>query len=329
MVIAMSKMSKLEKVESLLKDIKSNVENTEEEDEKVFYNREKYLSAFDETCDKFGIEIELEEVSKDEVFSDWQEEVNMTASELQKWSKNPCSREASVDPEAVMERNLRLLEKNKSDWTENDVEDAKRTISFISRMKANRPDSPREGPHGCPSEWAISLLNWAYNPFSSVPTPSSEVKEDLDPVGKVSLQEREKEKVNYEFEPVPDHVVYRDRDLAMQRAESLGLNGVHEHVLVLGGEEVTMYMPGGEHMDWARKVSHPRQLKEEMSQTRQASQVVHSNEQERQKDKQEDDEDSSVRVPPVAIHRVDGGKSVQVEDEVEDVLDELWDENED
>lgn len=116
----------------------------------------------------------------DEVYSEWSDHVNMTASELEEWAQNPCSGEASVDPEAVIGRNMRLLETDKSDWTEDEIEDAKRTISFISRMsdESNEPEDPRDGPHGCPSEWAISLLNWAHNPFDSIPDVPDEMTEE-------------------------------------------------------------------------------------------------------------------------------------------------------
>jgi len=116
----------------------------------------------------------------DEVYSEWSDHVNMTASELEEWSNHPCAEEASVDTDAVIDRNMHLLETNKSDWGADEVEDAKRTISFISRMsdEANEPDDPRDGPHGCPSEWAISLLNWAHNPFDSIPEVPDEMKEE-------------------------------------------------------------------------------------------------------------------------------------------------------
>jgi hypothetical protein len=129
-------------------------------------------------------EAQLEE-KLDEVYSEWNDHVNMSASELQSWSENPCSREASVDPQAVIKRNLRLLEKDKDEWTENDIQDAERTISFISRMsdEANKPESPKDGSNGCPTEWAISLLNWAYNPFDSMP----EVPEEMDSMEPVEL----------------------------------------------------------------------------------------------------------------------------------------------
>ena len=107
----------------------------------------------------------------DEVYSDWDDVTNMSAAELRRWSRNPCSRQASDQPTSVIRRNLRLLETNKSDWETADIRDAKRTISFVERMSSdeNRPDSPSDGTHGCPSDWATSLLNWAHNPFESLP----------------------------------------------------------------------------------------------------------------------------------------------------------------
>lgn len=362
------------------------------------------------------LEATVENASMDEiddVYSEWSDSVNMTASELERWSGNPCSREASVDPGAVIKRNLRLLTKNKDDWTTNDIEDAKRTISFISRMSdsSNEPEDPRDGPHGCPSEWAISLLNWAYNPFDSLPEqPESDEIEDVDeitmtdslvcddckheladtmlqqandaddvralkkhislaesrvhmpnftskttgewdspnlgdmtdeqfndlspmdrmeianhfigsktgfppdnytdlflpvvtPDGELSLQALQNAKsrisrvdgitdeqvreagriinrlantnfqdadftpmeemtmskhnkdemadTNYEFTPVPTQVLYADRDNAMERADDLGLDGVHAHKI----DGTDMYMPGSTHDDWRRAVT--------------------------------------------------------------------------
>jgi len=137
----------------------------------------------------------IEELQEDldEVYSEWSDTVNMTASELRRWSGNPCSREASVDPEAVIERNLNLLETNKSEWTEDEIEDAERTVSFINRMRPNEPDDAREGPFGCPSEWAISLLNWAYNPFESLPNQPD--NDDLDEVEELQSAVEEKRRL--------------------------------------------------------------------------------------------------------------------------------------
>lgn len=130
---------------------------------------------------------ELEDDDKEEIYQKWQDHVNMTASELQEWSANPCSREASVDPIAVIKRNLRLLQKDKSDWTDGDYEDAERTTSFISRMRGNEGETTANGgAHGCPDDKSISLLNWAHNPFDSLPDGPDE-DADLEDVEKVTL----------------------------------------------------------------------------------------------------------------------------------------------
>jgi len=108
----------------------------------------------------------------DSVYSKWNDATNMSASQLETWSEHPCANEGSQNPDKVRKRNMRLLEKNKSDWTQKDIDDAKRTVSFVNRMsdEENEPEDPSGGNVGtCPSEWWISLLNWAYNPKSSLP----------------------------------------------------------------------------------------------------------------------------------------------------------------
>ena len=101
----------------------------------------------------------------DEVYGAWRKLVNMSASELESWSKNECSRKASVDPAAVIKRNLRLLRTNKGDWTSQDIKDANRAISFISRMTGMPQGDP--AIKGCPSKRDISLKNWAHDPSKS------------------------------------------------------------------------------------------------------------------------------------------------------------------
>lgn len=113
---------------------------------------------------------EQEEI--DEAYSDWESAVNMTASQLETWSEHPCADTASQNPETVRKRNMMLLETPKSEWGQKEVDAAGRTVSFISRMKGSSPEgSGKEGGKGtCPSEWAVSLLNWAFNPFDSMPS---------------------------------------------------------------------------------------------------------------------------------------------------------------
>lgn len=100
-----------------------------------------------------------------EVFTKYKESVNMSASELESWSNTECSKKASLDRSPIT-RNLRLLKTKKSDWTNKDITDANKTISFIARMKANlggenivKTDDGKE----CGTKAYISLKNWAYD----------------------------------------------------------------------------------------------------------------------------------------------------------------------
>jgi hypothetical protein len=126
-----------------------------------------------------GLKAQFEEARKeyaeqdeiDEAYSDWESAVNMTASQMETWSEHPCADTASENPETVRERNMMLLETPKSEWGQEEIDAADRTASFISRMKGSSPEgNAKEGGKGsCPSEWAVSLLNWAFNPFDSIP----------------------------------------------------------------------------------------------------------------------------------------------------------------
>ena len=87
--------------------------------------------------------------------------VNMTAAEMRRWSKDPCSQLASLD-DGPVERNLHLLSTPRSSWGGKEVMWAKRTVSFVARMRGMRSGRPA-GP-GCPSKRDISLKNWAFDP---------------------------------------------------------------------------------------------------------------------------------------------------------------------
>ena len=111
--------------------------------------------------DARGLIDKVDQDELDEVFASWRESVNMSASELRAWRENPCSRKASLNPTAVIDRNLRLLETKKEDWDGTHVRSAKRTISFIARMRRMEQGDP---VGDCPSKRDISLKNWAFDP---------------------------------------------------------------------------------------------------------------------------------------------------------------------
>jgi phage gp29-like protein len=97
----------------------------------------------------------------DEAYSKYHDTVNMGAAELERWAETECSKLASLDRSPIT-RNLRLLRKEKAQWTIEDAADAMRTVSFVSRMKGAEQGNPAR--EGCPSRRDISLKNWAYNP---------------------------------------------------------------------------------------------------------------------------------------------------------------------
>ena len=99
----------------------------------------------------------------DKVYSKFKEKVNMTFTELLIWSKNPASKLASLDRSPIR-RNLRLLRKPKFKWVSYDIEDANKTISFISRMKRVKKGKTVSKNL---SKRDISLLNWGYNPYKN------------------------------------------------------------------------------------------------------------------------------------------------------------------
>ena len=97
----------------------------------------------------------------DRTYKRYKDKVNMTYTELIIWSRNPCSKKASLNREPI-KRNLKLLKKNKSQWDLSDVKEANKTISFISRMR-----KVKSGETVCKnlSKRDISLLNWGFNPY--------------------------------------------------------------------------------------------------------------------------------------------------------------------
>lgn len=118
------------------------------------------ISLVDVPANKQAV-ITLFKADIDEVYSKYHNLVNMSASELESWSKTECSKKASLTRSPI-NRNINLLKKKKADWTASDIRNANRTISFISRMKGAEQGEPVS--EGCPSKRDISLKNWGYNP---------------------------------------------------------------------------------------------------------------------------------------------------------------------
>lgn len=98
----------------------------------------------------------------DEVSDEYFRSVNMSYSELLKWSNDPCSRLASLD-RGPINRNLHLLSTPPHKWGDREVRWAKKTISFNARMKEVEAGAFRS-KHCRLSRRTISLKNWAFDP---------------------------------------------------------------------------------------------------------------------------------------------------------------------
>jgi len=97
----------------------------------------------------------------DETFKEYKASVNMSYSELNRWSETECSKKASIGRTAI-NRNLTLLSKKKADWTSANATEARKAIAYIAR--ARKQEQGKNVSKDCPySKNYIALKNWAYD----------------------------------------------------------------------------------------------------------------------------------------------------------------------
>jgi len=97
----------------------------------------------------------------DETYTEYKSSVNMSYSELKRWSETECSKKASIGRTAI-NRNLTLLSKKKADWTSANATEARKAIAYIAR--AIKQPQGKDVSKDCPySKNYIALKNWAYD----------------------------------------------------------------------------------------------------------------------------------------------------------------------
>ena len=103
----------------------------------------------------------------DDVYAQFKKDVNMTASELEKWLKTDESKNAGQHKDGGEstghqsgEHIVRILHKKKADLTPDDEHQMHRVHSYVSRHSAQRP-------HGDVKDttWRHSLMNWGHDPL--------------------------------------------------------------------------------------------------------------------------------------------------------------------
>jgi len=109
----------------------------------------------------------MSDKSRDQIWDEWQDGVNMSPSELEDWLETDESKSVgdSDGSESTGHKSGRRIvdikRTNKDDLSESDWDHMAEVVAYINRHCAQAPDNP-EG-----SNWAASLKNWGHDPMKS------------------------------------------------------------------------------------------------------------------------------------------------------------------
>jgi hypothetical protein len=104
---------------------------------------------------------------RQQVIEEFEEAVNMTPKELEEWLQSEESKSVGQSDGGGESKGhesgrkiVEILEKNKSDFTEEDVEHMKRVNAYVKRHLGQGPKNNVED-----SRWRYSLMNWGHDPL--------------------------------------------------------------------------------------------------------------------------------------------------------------------
>ena len=93
--------------------------------------------------------------------------VNMTTKELEDWLQTDESQSMGQSDgggeskgHESGRRIVGILQKNKSDYTDDDVDHMRRVVSYVHRHQSQKPSGGVKD-----SNWRYSLLNWGHDPL--------------------------------------------------------------------------------------------------------------------------------------------------------------------
>ena len=100
-----------------------------------------------------------------QTIDEFEESVNMTRKELEDWlqtdeSKSVGQGEGGSKGHESGRRIVGLLGKNKSDYTDEDLDHMRRVVGYVHRHQAQKPSGDVED-----STWRYSLPNWGHDPL--------------------------------------------------------------------------------------------------------------------------------------------------------------------
>ena len=102
---------------------------------------------------------------RQQIVSEFDDNVNMTRKELEDWLQTDESQSVGQGEDESKghesgRRIVKLLEKNKSDYTDDDVDHMKKVNSYVKRHMGQGPKNDVED-----SNWRYSLMNWGHDPL--------------------------------------------------------------------------------------------------------------------------------------------------------------------
>jgi hypothetical protein len=112
----------------------------------------------------------MAEIDRDKVRKDFDDAVNMTASELTKWLGTKESRSVGWKGDdgkgkgesvghASGRRIATILGKKKAELTDDDIAHMRKVVGYVHRHKAQEPANIAT------SRWRYSLMNWGHDPL--------------------------------------------------------------------------------------------------------------------------------------------------------------------
>jgi len=104
--------------------------------------------------------------SKDKIYDEFKEAVNMAPSEIEDWLKTENSKsvgQESSDGEAIGHKSgkriVEIKKKKKDDLTDSDYDHMNKVVGYVHRHKAQKPNKNLKN-----SNWRYSLKNWGHDP---------------------------------------------------------------------------------------------------------------------------------------------------------------------
>jgi hypothetical protein len=102
---------------------------------------------------------------RQQTIDQFDEAVNMTRKQLEDWlqteeSKSVGQGEGESKGHESGRKIVKILDKNKSDYTDGDLEHMKKVNAYVKRHLGQGPSGDVEG-----SKWRYSLMNWGHDPL--------------------------------------------------------------------------------------------------------------------------------------------------------------------